>query len=221
MENKGRQPTRQLPLEISPPHEPRFDNYLAGANAEALASVRALAAGTFSEPIVYLWGESGCGRSHLLRAARRDNPGLVLADDVESLDAHAQQALFVAINTAREGGAAVLASGSAPPAQLKLRDDLRTRLAWGLVYQLKALTDEQKAVHLRAEAGRRGLDLSEEVVAYLLARAPRDLSTLNYILDRLDHHSLARQRPLTIPFVREALAETDERAELPRQRDRR
>jgi DnaA family protein len=212
---------RQLPLEISPPHEPRFDNYLAGANAEALASVRALAAGTFPEPILYLWGEPGCGRSHLLHAAARENPRLVLADDVESLDPQAQQGLFVAINTAREGGAAVLASGSAAPAQLKLRDDLRTRLAWGLVYQLKALTDEQKALHLRAEAGRRGLQLTEEVVAYLLARAPRDLSTLNYILDRLDHHSMARQRPLTIPFVREALAQTDERAELPRQGDKR
>jgi DnaA family protein len=169
--------------------------------------VQALAAGTFSEPIIYLWGAPGSGRTHLLRAAARANPRLVLADDVESLDAEAQQALFVAINDAREGGAAVLASGSAPPAQLDLRDDLRTRLAWGLVYQLKALTDREKALHLRAEAGRRGLQLSEEVVGYLLARAPRDLSTLNYILDRLDRHSLARQRPLTIPFVREALAE--------------
>jgi DnaA family protein len=212
---------RQLPLEISPPHEPRFDNYLAGANAEALASVRALAAGAFSEAVIYLWGEPGSGRTHLLRAAARANPRLVLADDVESLDPEAQQALFVAINTAREGGAAVLASGSAPPAQLNLRDDLRTRLAWGLVYQLKALTDREKALHLRAEAARRGLELSEEVVGYLLARAPRDLSTLNYILDRLDRHSLARQRPLTIPFVREALAAGDDRGELPRQADTR
>jgi DnaA family protein len=221
MENDRRQPMRQLPLEISPPHEPRFDNYLAGANAEALAGVRALAAGTFSEPIIYLWGEPGSGRTHLLRAAARENPGLVLADGVESLDGAEQQALFVAINTAREGGAAVLASGSAPPAQLDLRDDLRTRLAWGLVYQLKALTDDEKALHLRAEAGRRGLELSEEVVGYLLARAPRDLSTLNYLLDRLDRDSLARQRPLTIPLVREALAGADDRAQLPRQTDTR
>jgi DnaA family protein len=115
----------------------------------------------------------------------------------------------------------VLAAGNAPPARLALRDDLRTRLAWGLVYQLKALTDGEKALHLRAEAARRGLQLNEDVVGYLLTRAPRDLSSLNYILDRLDRYSLAMQRPLTIPLVREALAATDERAELPRQTDNR
>jgi DnaA family protein len=211
---------QQLPLEISPPPEPGFDNYLAGANAEALASVRALAGGTFAERIVYLWGAPGSGRTHLLRAAARENPQLIVADDVETLHWEAQQALFVAINTAREGRAAVLASGNAPPAQLGLREDLRTRLAWGLVYQLKALTDGEKALHLRAEAGRRGLDLNEEVVGYLLTRAPRDLSSLNYILDRLDRYSLARQRALTIPLVREALAEEEPRAQLPRQTDR-
>jgi DnaA family protein len=198
---------QQLPLEISPPPEPAFENFLAGANAEALARVRALAEGTLPEAIVYLWGEGGCGRTHLLRAAARVNPGLVVADDVETLDADAQQALFNAINAARDGRAAVLAAGKAPPAQLTLRDDLRTRLAWGLVYQLKPLSDAEKAQHLRAEAGRRGLALSDEVVGYLLTRLPRDLYSLNAVLDSLDRHSLAKQRPLTIPLVREALQE--------------
>ena len=124
---------RQLPLAISPPAEPAFDNFIPGANAEALARVRALAAGRLQEAVVYLWGEPGSGRSHLLRAAGRANPGLVIADDVETLDAAAQQALFVAINAAREGQAAVLAAGGAPPAGLALREDLRTRLGWGLV----------------------------------------------------------------------------------------
>jgi DnaA family protein len=207
----------QLPLEISPPPEPSFDNYLAGANAEALASVRALAQGTLPEAVVYLWGEPGSGRTHLLRAAAWANPALVIADDVQALDAQAQQALFVAINTAREGGAAVLAAGQSPPAQLGLREDLRTRLAWGLVYQIKPLTDAEKALHLRAEAARRGLGLSDEVVGYLLTRLPRDLRSLNAILDLLDRHSLARQRPLTIPLVREALTAAQGRGLLPRQ----
>lgn len=198
---------QQLPLEISPRAEPGFDNYVAGANAEALARVQALAAGTLREAIVYLWGEPGSGRSHLLRAAARANPGLVVADDVERLDAGAQQALFVAINAAREGQPAVLAAGDAPPAQLALRDDLRSRLAWGLVYQLRPLSDADKALHLRSEAQRRGLALSDEVVAYLLSRLPRDLANLNRVLDLLDRHSLSRQRPLTLPLVREALAE--------------
>jgi DnaA family protein len=197
---------RQLPLEISPPAEPTLENFIAGANAEALERVRALAAGTLQEAIVYLWGEQGSGRSHLLRAAARANPGLVVADDVQGLDAAAQQALFLAINAAREGQAAVLASGSAPPAGLALREDLRTRLGWGLVYQLKPLTDAQKALHLRAEAGRRGLRLSDEVVWYLLHHLPRDVASLNTVLDRVDRHALARQRPVTLPLIREALS---------------
>lgn len=197
---------RQLPLEISPPAEPAFENFIAGANAEALERVRALAAGMLQEPIVYLWGEPGSGRSHLLRAAARANPGLVTADDVETLDPAAQQALFLAINAAREGRSVVLAAGNAPPAGLGLREDVRTRLGWGLVYHLKPLTDTEKAMHLRAEAGRRGLRLADEVVWYLLHHLPRDVASLNAVLDLLDRHSLARQRPVTLPLVREALS---------------
>ena len=83
---------QQLPLAISPPPEPGFDNFLAGSNAEALARVRALAQGALREAVIYLWGEPGSGRSHLLRAAARANSSLVIADDVPGLDAPAQQA---------------------------------------------------------------------------------------------------------------------------------
>ena len=198
---------RQLPLEISAPAAPSLDNFVAGANAEALATVRALAAGTLRETIVYLWGGPGCGRTHLLRAAAHVNPALVVADDVEKLDASAQQTLFVAINAAREGGPRVLAAGAAAPVQLALREDLRTRLGWGLVYQLKPLSDAEKTLHLQAEARRRGLTLGDDAAAYLLRRLPRDLPSLNAVLDLLDRHALSRQRPLTLPLVREVLAE--------------
>jgi len=199
---------RQLPLEISPPAAPSLDNFVAGANAEALAAIRSLAAGTLPEAIVYLWGERGSGRTHLLHAAARANPGLVVADDVETLDATAQQALFNAINAARDGQTPVLAAGGAPPAGLALREDLRSRLGWGLVYQLRAPSDADKAAHLRAEAARRGLRLPNEVLAYLLSHLPRDLASLNAVLDTLDRYSLASQRPLTLPLVREALQKT-------------
>lgn len=196
---------RQLPLEISPPAAPSLDNFVAGANAEALAAVRALVAGGRPEAVLYLWGERGSGRTHLLRAASSANPGLVIADDVETLDASAQQALFNAINAARDGQTPVLAAGNAPPGQLELRDDLRSRLGWGLVYQLRAPGDADKAAYLRAEATRRGLRLPDEVLAYLLSHLPRDLASLNAIVDALDRYSLASQRPLTVPLVREAL----------------
>src|SRR5687767_4144804 len=196
---------RQLVLDIGPPVEPDFDNYVAGPNAEALERVRSLAAGGLGEAIVYLWGEPGSGRSHLLRAAARANPELVIADDVETLDEGAQQRLFAAINAAREGEPPVLAAGRHPPAQLALREDLRTRLAWGLVYQLKPLTDAEKALHLRAQAARRGVPLSDEVIGYLLSRLPRDLSSLNAVLEALDRYSLATKRSVTVPLVRAAL----------------
>jgi len=199
---------RQLPLEISPPAAPSLDNFVAGANAEALAAVRSLAAGTLPEAIVYLWGERGSGRTHLLHAAARANPALVVADDVETLDATAQQALFNAINAARDGQTPVLAAGGAPPAGLALREDLRSRLGWGLVYQLRAPSDSDKTAHLRSEAARRGLRLPDEVLTYLLSHLPRDLASLNVVLDTLDRYSLASQRPLTVPLVREALQKT-------------
>src|SRR5687768_242362 len=91
---------QQLPLEISSPAEPDFDSFIAGENREALARVRSLAEGTLAEAVVYLWGGPGSGRSHLLRAAARAHAGLVIADDVETLDAEGQQALFIAINAA-------------------------------------------------------------------------------------------------------------------------
>ena len=94
---------RQLPLQISQPAEPSFDNFIAGDNAEALARVRQLASGELREAIVYLWGEIGSGRTHLLRAAARANASLAVADDVQALDADGQQRLFGAINAARDG----------------------------------------------------------------------------------------------------------------------
>lgn len=196
---------QQLVLNIGPALEPDFDNYVAGPNAEAVAAVRGFAARSTREAVMYLWGEPGSGRSHLLRAAAKRNTGLAVADDVETLDAPAQQRLFAAINAAREGAAPVLAAGGAPPTRLTLREDLRTRLAWGLVYQLKPLTDEDKTVHLRAQAARRGLRLPDEVLAYLLSRLPRDLPSLNAVLEALDRYALATRRPLTLPLVREAL----------------
>jgi DnaA-homolog protein len=192
---------QQLVLDIGRAPEPEFANYIAGPNAEALARVQELAAGRLREAIVYLWGEAGTGRSHLLRAALRENPALVVADDVEVLDEAAQQALFAAINR----GERVLAAGSRPPGQLGLREDLRTRLAWGLVYQLKPPGDEEKAFYLRGEAARRSLRLSDEVVAYLLTRLPRDLASLNAVLEALDRYSLQTKRPVTLPLVRQAL----------------
>jgi DnaA family protein len=196
---------RQLALGLSPPPAPTLENFVSGANAELLDRLRALAARRAGDFVIYLWGEPGCGRSHLLRACA--GAGVTVADDVETLDDAAQIALFNAINEAKEAGTAVLAAGNAPPAQLAVREDLRSRLGWGLVYQVKALSDAERAVYLRKEAARRGMALPDEVAAYLLARVRRDLPSLGAILDLLDRASLEKQRPITVPLAREALKE--------------
>ena len=200
--------TRQLALPISPPPEPTLENFVPGANAELLARLRALAAGELAESVLYLWGEPGSGRSHLLAASAR--PGLVVADDVERLDTAGQIALFNAINAARDAGGTVLAAGNAPPAQLALREDLKSRLAWGLVYQVKPLTDAEKALTLHGEAARRGLKLSDEVVWYLLTHVRRDLRSLIALLDRIDRASLEQRRAVTLPLVRELIRNLEE-----------
>lgn len=200
--------TRQLALPISPPPEPTLENFVPGANAELLSRLRALAAGELAESVLYLWGEPGSGRSHLLAASAR--PGLVVADDVELLDAAGQISLFNAINAARDAGGTVLAAGNAPPAQLALREDLKSRLAWGLVYHVKPLTDAEKALTLHGEAARRGLKLSDEVVWYLLTHVRRDLRSLIALLDRIDRASLEQHRAVTLPLVRELIRNLEE-----------
>jgi DnaA family protein len=195
--------TRQLALPLSPPPAPSLDNFIPGANVELLARLRQLAAGELAESVLYLWGEPGSGRSHLLRASAR--PGLTVADDVERLDEPGQIALFNAVNAARDSGGTVLAAGNAPPAQLALREDLKSRLAWGLVYQVKPLSDAEKALTLHGEAARRGLKLSDEVVWYLLTHVRRDLHSLIGLLEQIDRASLEQRRAVTLPLVRELL----------------
>lgn len=220
--------TRQLVLNIQPEAEPRFDNYLPGENLELLLALHTLATGELPEPVIYCWGLEGSGRSHLLQAAvaeaqrhgRRavyvpaagtvpeDLPDLLAVDDVETLDAQAQVALFSLINRAREGGGAVLAAGNAAPQQLPLREDLATRLGWGLVFALRPLNEADRATAMRERATAHGLELSDEVVRYLLGHCRRDLPSLLATVDGLDEYSLSLKRPLTVALVREYLSDT-------------
>ena len=89
--------------------------------------------------------------------------------------------------------------------RLALREDLVTRLAWGLVYQVHALTDEEKARALADYATGRGFRLLPDVSEYLLTRANRDLASLVATLDALDRYSLETKRPVTVPLARELL----------------
>jgi DnaA-homolog protein len=208
---------RQLILDIRPEAPPDFDNYLPGHNAEVMAILRGHAAGSVHEPVVYVWGEAGTGKSHLLAAWSAatgafdllplpDPPMAWLAvDDVDRLDADDQVRLFGLINAAREGGDKVLASGPLPPGRLNLRPDLATRLAQGLVFRLLPLSDTDKATALNIRAEAHGLRLPEEVTRYLLIHCRRDLPHLLAVVDALDAFSLSRKRPVSVSLLKELL----------------
>ena len=217
---------RQLALELASPPEPTLDNFVTGNTAETVAALRALVTGVAAERFIYLWGAPGSGRSHLLRgvmhalgAAGRhvrwyatavapvveDSAAVVGVDDVERLDAQAQIDLFNIFNNLKESGGVLVVTGELPPARLRLRADLLTRLAWGLVYEVHALSDADLRAAVLDNAAARGYMLSADVTDYLLVRVPRDLSSLRALVDTLDRVSLEQKRAVTVPLAREVL----------------
>lgn len=221
---------KQLALALSSRPEPTFGSFVVGRNAELVAMLRAVAAGTTQDRFVYVWGVPGSGRTHLMSAATTaaaeagrtmhllrspveaaaiDAFGAqshIAMDDVDRLDAEAQVALFALYNRIRDGGVGVmLTAGSAAPAGLGVRPDLATRLGWGLVYEVHALSDDEKAQAMRSHASARGFRLTPEVEEYVLRHAPRDLHTLLALIERIDRYSLEERRPVTVPLAREVL----------------
>jgi DnaA family protein len=215
---------RQLALDITLSPAPTFGNFVVGRNAELITHLQTAINGS-GERFIYLWGEPGSGRTHLLKAAAaqadadacyvscgdadafNDPATLLLADDVEQLSGTAQIALFNRYNALRESGGGLIASGNVPPVQLALRADLLTRLGWGLVLQVHPLTDEEKGRALAQRAQARGFTLNAEVIAYLLHHAPRNTGALFATLDALDRYSLEAKRGVTVPLVRAWLSE--------------
>jgi DnaA family protein len=221
---------RQIPLAIGPDPRPGFDNYVAAANVAALehfATLRPVAAQA------YLWGPSGSGKTHLLRAwvqALQDaglragwfHPGCgapwtlqpdwaaVVIDDCDGLDDAEQRAAFSLFNEAAGDGIGFVAAGLLPPVDLSLRDDLRSRLAWGHVFALQCLGEADVRAAIRREADRRGLLLSDDVLAFVMRRFSRDMKSMMALLDALDHYSLAQGRAVTVPLLRRMLADDAE-----------
>jgi DnaA family protein len=102
----------------------------------------------------------------------------------------------------------VLCAGSSAPIELRLREDLRTRLGWGHVFGLQPLTEAQTRAALRQAADARGLFLGDEVMDFTLRRFSRDLGTLFALLDELDRYALQTQRAITIPLLKSMLENT-------------
>ena len=221
---------QQLILDILPPPEPTLANLIVGENAAVVAAVKALKTGQ----TLYLWGSEGCGRTHLLKAASQHHQGVYFAahqakdlqarldqdtamppcvaiDDAHRLDEQDASAVFRLYNRWREEASGVHAfrlilAGDRAPMQLQLREDLRTRLGWGSVYRLFALSDTEKFTALTVNARERGTPLSADVVHWLLAHGSRDIRELFGWLEALEKYALARHRSLTLPLLKTMLA---------------
>jgi DnaA family protein len=213
---------KQLVLDLGAEPAQSLDTFEVGQNAELTQLMRQFAARSSREHFAYLWGEPTAGKTHLLSAlgatpgARYISPfsiesefvyspevSLYLLDDCEKLSPLAQIDAFALFNQIRDHGAYMVCSGAVPPAVLPVREDLRTRMGWGLIYQIHSLTDEEKVAALGNAAAARGLTLSPGVLPYLLSHCRRDMRSLSAMLDALDQYSLETQRPITLPLLRE------------------
>ena len=230
-------PMKQLALDIGLAPVPTLARFFAGSNEAALQHLRLAVEGSsggiLRSPVpVYLWGEAGSGKTHLLKAVREalreqgarvgwmdasieESPAFdegwaaVLLDEVHLYNTAQQAAAFNwfvnATSPATGSPRWVLAAGELPPADLPLRDDLRSRLGWGHVFQLHLLDEAARRAVLRQEADARGVFLGDEVMDYMLKRFSRDLGSLMQLLDQLDSFALRTQRAITIPLLKTML----------------
>lgn len=219
---------KQLALGVRLRADAVFDSFWPGPNGEIVAALRAP-----SPTPLWLWGAAGSGKTHLLQAvcaaagesaayfplarslalppealAGFERSGVLCIDDADAVagDLAWEKALFRVFNEAAELRTRLIFAAAAPPRQAEWRlEDWRSRAAASVVYQLRELDDAGRIEALRLRAAQRGLQLPYETSEYLLKRMPRDLRSLFEVLDLLDEASLAAQRRLTIPFIRDAL----------------
>ncbi len=224
---------KQIALDIGLSTGPTVANFCAGPNAAALRHLELWigaksGAQTRSPVPTYFWGPGGSGKSHLLKAAREalreqgarvgwldasvheapefsEGWSAVLLDDVHLYTAAQQHTAFNWFVNAQTHQRPVLAAGELPPVELKLRDDLRTRLGWGHVFGLLLLSEPERRAVLRQAADARGVFLSDEVMDFMLTRFSRDLGSLMELLELMDGYALQTQRAITIPLIKSML----------------
>ena len=222
---------KQIALDIGFSSDPTFASFFAGPNEAALKHLQLWAGSVTRSPVpTYLWGATGSGKTHLLRSVREalreqdvgwldasvhepaefsERWAVILLDDVHlytAVQQHAAFNWFVNATSARDGHPrGVLAAGEVPPADLKLREDLRTRLGWGHVFQLQVLSEPERRAVLRQQADARGVFLGDEVMDFMLTRFSRDLGSLVQLLNLIDGYSLQTQRAITIPLIKSML----------------
>jgi DnaA family protein len=215
---------RQLLLNIDMPQDKSLGNFVVGRNRELLLVLHKIAARVPGEQLVYLWGEPASGKTHLLTALSQYRPAryisataaqsaflfdpetdLYLLDDSDQLSPENQLAVFALFNQIRESGGFLVVAGNAPPARLSVRDDLRSRFAWGLAYAVCTLTDSEKTEALSALVREKGVSVAHDVLPHLIGHYPRDMHSLADLLDALDQYSFQTKRAITLPLLREMM----------------
>jgi DnaA family protein len=227
----------QLPLAFQLPDNMTLDSFIPGENGEILHALKQLVqapverllyiSGPTQSGKTHLASaaclsasESGLSCAYLPFADMVKLPpealedlhllNMIALDDVQLIAGKPEweKALFTLFNQARDRHTRLLFTANCGPASLPLDlPDLKSRLSWGVSYKLITLTDEDKVQLLLQAAEQRGLILKQEAARYILSRYSRDISGLLNILDQLDHASMAAQRKLTLPFVRQQLQE--------------
>jgi DnaA family protein len=215
---------QQLVLDIRPPEAPSLADIICGRNTEVLATLGKLCEVGCPEP-VYFWGPAGCGKSLMMSVLSACLGGVVvvdgrqpawpvedgpmLIDNVDSLSEQEQIKAFDWYNRNRANEQPWVATGTQPPSGLKqLRDDLRTRLGWGLVYRIYPLNDNDRRQALYRRAHQLGFELDPMIADYLLNRYSRDLRQLLALVDALDRFSLEQRRRVTLPLLKSLLPNT-------------
>ena len=194
----------QLILNISPSEKKTFDNYVFGKNAEIVATLKDFDSKNCGFQIIYLWGVEGSGKSHLLNALK--NPLIEKIEDLQDMDTQEHTKLFNLINEIKSYDKKIIITGNQSPDEIKnMREDLLSRLKWGLVLHIKPLSDEDKFKVITNQSQERGFYIEEKVIQYCLRHLRRDLHTLINTLHALDEWSLKTKRPITINLLKELL----------------
>ncbi len=227
---------KQIALDIGLATGPTLQSFFAGPNEETLSHLALWVGEKSGAPLrspvpTYLWGSSASGKTHLLKAVQEALKGqgasvgwldasmqqppefderwaTILMDDVHLYNSAQQEAAFNWFINAQTHQRWILAAGALPPSDLKLRDDLRTRLGWGHVFQLQVLSECERRSVLRQAADDRGVFLGDEVMDFMLNRFSRDLGSLMELLEHLDGYALQTKRAITIPLIKSMLENT-------------
>mgnify|MGYP003362425100 FL=1 len=218
----------QLIFDFAERGYPGFDKFLGTENAELVYVLQHK-----HDPFIYVWGEEGAGKSHLLRAwvAQALDAGkkaiyidaaatplteaafeaeYLAIDQIEKLGNEEQALLFAVFNRFRNSGKGfLLLSSEHTPQQLVIREDLRTRMAYCLVYEVKPLTDQEKIDALVSMAAARQVTIDPEIFEYLLNHWRRDMDSLMQMLDTLDNYAVTMGKRITLPLLRQLLKQQE------------